>query len=82
VLYGHKEAGSIQIEAEPLAGDKPHKVIAESREILSDERFILQKGIRSLVDKDARVGASGFSWAPATDAPVGSAGGRHGLKQK
>lgn len=44
-------------EATPLAGDETLKAIAESREILSDERFILQKGIRSLVDKDARVGA-------------------------
>ena len=30
--------------------------IAEAKEILSDEKFIIQKGVRSLVDKDARVG--------------------------
>jgi transposase len=44
-------------KAMPLAGDETRKAIAESKEVLSDERFILQKGIRSLVDKDARVGA-------------------------
>jgi len=32
------------------------KTIAEAKEILSDEKFILQKGVRSLADKDARVG--------------------------
>lgn len=32
------------------------KAIAEAKEILSDEKFIIQKGVRSLVDKDARVG--------------------------
>jgi transposase len=31
-------------------------VIIEAKDILSDEKFILQKGVRSLVDKDARVG--------------------------
>lgn len=31
-------------------------IIAEAKEVLSDEKFILQKGVRSLVDKDARVG--------------------------
>lgn len=44
-------------QAAPFAKDKTNEAIAESREILSDERFLLQKGIRSLVDKDARVGA-------------------------
>ncbi|WP_371367090.1 IS1182 family transposase ISBch1 [Sporomusa rhizae] len=32
------------------------QAITEAREILGDEKFIIQKGIRSLVDKDARVG--------------------------
>lgn len=32
------------------------KTLAEAKEILKDEKFILQKGVRSLVDKDARVG--------------------------
>jgi len=32
------------------------KAIAETKEILNDKKFIVQKGIRSLVDKDARVG--------------------------
>ena len=61
----HKEAKQMMKEyleeviagATPLAGDEACRAIAETREILSDERFILQKGIRSLVDKDARVGA-------------------------
>lgn len=35
---------------------KTAKAIAEAKEILSDEKFIIQKGVRSLVDKDARVG--------------------------
>lgn len=32
------------------------KAIAQAKEVLSDEKFIIQKGARSLVDKDARVG--------------------------
>jgi len=32
------------------------KAIAQAKEILSDENFIIQKGVRSLVDKDTRVG--------------------------
>ncbi|QAA32325.1 hypothetical protein C1I91_12135 [Clostridium manihotivorum] len=31
-------------------------VIKNAREIISDEKFIQQKGVRSLVDQDARVG--------------------------
>lgn len=41
-------------QAESLAGDKTHQALTEAKEVLSDERFILQKGIRSLVDKDVR----------------------------
>lgn len=45
------------IEAsEPLAGERTKRAIEEAREVLSDEKFLLQKGIRSLADKDARVG--------------------------
>ena len=43
-------------ESEALAGKKTKETIEEIREILSDEKFIAQKGIRSLADKDARVG--------------------------
>lgn len=43
-------------QATPFAGAETEAAIAEATEILSDERFIIQKGIRSLVDKDARVG--------------------------
>ncbi|WP_434130840.1 IS1182 family transposase [Sporomusa sphaeroides] len=32
------------------------KVLEETKEILKDEKFILQKGLRSLIDKNARVG--------------------------
>lgn len=43
-------------QAAPFAKDNTNRAIAESKEVLSDERFLLQKGLRSLVDKDARVG--------------------------
>ena len=43
-------------EAEPFAGEVTKGVIEKVRDVLSDEKFILQKGLRSLVDPDARVG--------------------------
>lgn len=43
-------------KAAPLGKDETTAAIAEAKEILSDERFILQKGLRSFVDRDARVG--------------------------
>jgi transposase len=43
--------------AEPFAKEHTIKALAEAGEILADEKFMSQKGIRSLVDKDARVGA-------------------------
>jgi len=63
-IKDHKEAKQVMKDylekiikqTEPLAGDETRKAIKETKDILSDERFILQKGIRSLVDKDARVG--------------------------
>lgn len=42
--------------AEPHAGFATKKAIEEIRDILSDEKFMIQKGLRSLVDQDARVG--------------------------
>ncbi len=42
--------------AAPHAGEATTTAIEEAREVLSDEKFILQKGLRSLSDKDARVG--------------------------
>ncbi len=42
--------------AEPFAGIITKGVIGEVKEVLSDEKFMLQKGLRSLVDPDARVG--------------------------
>jgi transposase/curved DNA-binding protein CbpA len=43
-------------QSKPYAGKKTKKAIAEAEEILSDEKFIAQKGVRSLSDTDARVG--------------------------
>lgn len=39
------------------AGEATTAAIEEAKEILSDEKFLLQKGLRSLSDKDARVGS-------------------------
>ena len=63
-IEDHKEAKRVMKEylektveeAEPFAGNVTKSVIEEVRDILSDEKFILQKGLRSLVDPDARVG--------------------------
>ena len=63
-IEDHKEAKRVMKEylqktieaAEPHAGVATKKVIEEIRDILSDEKFILQKGLRSLTDPDARVG--------------------------
>lgn len=63
-IKDHKESKRIMKEylektveaAEPYAGPVTGKVIDEVKDILSDEKFILQKGLRSLVDPDARVG--------------------------
>ena len=63
-IEDHKEAKQVMKEylektvedAEPFAGEVTKGVIEEVRDILSDEKFILQKGLRSLVDPDARVG--------------------------
>lgn len=60
----HKEAKRAMKEylektvetAEPFAGAVTKVVIEEVKEILSDEKFMLQRGLRSLVDQDARVG--------------------------
>lgn len=43
-------------QAQPFANEKTKEAITEAKDILSDDLFILQKGLRSLVDKDARVG--------------------------
>jgi transposase len=43
--------------AAPFAKEHTVKAFAEADEIFADEKFMSQKGIRSLVDKDARVGA-------------------------
>ena len=43
-------------QAEAVGGEKTNEAAREARDILSDEKFIPQKGVRSLSDKDARVG--------------------------
>ena len=42
--------------AKPHAGFATKEIIKEIEGILSDEKFLLQKGLRSLADQDARVG--------------------------
>ena len=42
--------------ASAINGPEAQKSIAEAKEVLSDEKFLQQKGVRSLSDKDARVG--------------------------
>ena len=48
---------TVMESAAPYAGEATTAAIEEAREVLSDEKFILQKGLRSLSDKDARVGS-------------------------
>jgi hypothetical protein len=48
---------TVMEQAAPFAGDETSAAIAEAKDVLSDERFMLQKGLRSLADKDARVGS-------------------------
>ena len=63
-MEDHKEARRTMKEflekamesAEPHAGPATKKAIEEIRDVLSDEKFMMQKGLRSLVDQDARVG--------------------------
>jgi len=63
-IKDHKEAKRILHEyllkvigqAEAIGGVETKKAVDEARDVLNDEKFILQKGCRSLVDKDARVG--------------------------
>ena len=64
VIDDHKVAKStmkqyletVIAQAEPVAGEETKAVIAEAKDILADELFLVQKGLRSLVDQDARVG--------------------------
>ena len=43
--------------AKPYAGEKAAAAIEEAKDVLADEKFLLQKGLRALSDKDARVGS-------------------------
>lgn len=63
-IENHQEAKEVMkeylenliVQAAPVGGVETNQAVAEAKEILADEKFILQKSIRSLVDKDARVG--------------------------
>jgi len=63
-IEDHKQAKAVMkeyleeviSEAKEVSGEFTQKAIDEAEEVLSDEKFILQKGQRSLSDKDARVG--------------------------
>lgn len=48
---------NVMESASSYAGEATAAAIAEAKEVLSDEKFLLQKGLRSLSDKDARVGS-------------------------
>jgi transposase len=64
VIEDHKEAKAVMKAypeevmkaAGPFAGEKTKKALTEAEEVLADEKFMLQKGVRALCDKDARVG--------------------------
>jgi transposase len=43
-------------KSESLGKEKTQSAVLEAREILSDDKFIAQTGVRSLSDRDARVG--------------------------
>lgn len=63
-IEDHKQAKAVMKQyllnviqqADPFAKEHTRAAITEALEILGDERFIIQKGLRSLIDKDARVG--------------------------
>ena len=67
-IEDHKEAKSVMksyletvidtVQEDPALSDMPQTqdALTEAKKIMSDEKFMLQKGIRSLVDQDARVG--------------------------
>ena len=63
-IEDHKQAKAVMKDyledvmssAEEYAGAETSRAIDEAKDVLSDEKFLLQKGLRSLSDKDARVG--------------------------
>ena len=63
-IEDHKQAKAVMKEyledvitvAAQHGSSQTEKAVSEANEVLSDEKFILQKGLRSLSDKDARVG--------------------------
>lgn len=54
--YLEKVIEDIEENVDLTAAGKTLKAIEEAKEILNSPKFIEQKGIRSLIDKDARVG--------------------------
>jgi len=67
-ITDHKEAKKVmktyletvidKVQEDPVLSNIPktQEAIEEANKILSDEKFMIQKGIRSLIDQDARVG--------------------------
>jgi len=58
VMKTYLEAVIVEVQKKTNISDMPQtkSAITEANKIISDEKFILQKGLRSLVDQDARVG--------------------------
>lgn len=54
VMKGYLEG--IMAACEKRGGAYTRQTVDEARAVLKDEKFLVQKGIRSLADKDARVG--------------------------
>jgi transposase len=55
-IYLEKLMETVETAIEPAGAPETQEVINKAKEILSDPKFIQQKGVRSLVDEDARVG--------------------------
>lgn len=57
VMKNYLETVIEQVEEKTSSKEKEtREIIQEAKEILDDPKFINQKGIRSLIDEDARVG--------------------------
>jgi hypothetical protein len=54
-MKDYLEAVMEEVQTEDC-NQKTKEIIEEAKEIVSDPKFMKQKGVRSLVDKDARVG--------------------------
>ncbi len=54
--YLEKTIENVESSVDLTVAPKTVEIIEEAKQILNSPKFIEQKGIRSLVDKDARVG--------------------------